>query len=201
VSDRPPPWASVADIGQFGLETAAAVVERLLTMTRLAFARHPAGFRLPLLPATAESVQARQLRAEAERLIDLYAEWTRSLVQVAVDATNTDRAVPDRLSVGPVAPGGSTGATVWLHVLDGPAAAPIRLMASNLIAHHGGSIPASAVSFTPPTLDTTSPRSREEVALRVRIPEDAAPGPYHGHILAVGMPEVCLEVLLEVLDE
>ena len=104
MSDLPPPWASVADIGQLGLDTAAAVVERLLTLTRLTITRQPGGLTVPLLPATGDGVDARRVRAEAERLIDLYAEWTRSLVQAAVDAADPDRPAGEKLSLGPAPP-------------------------------------------------------------------------------------------------
>ena len=52
MSDLPPPWASAADIGQLGIETATKVVERLMTLTRLTLSRQPGGLTLPLLPAT-----------------------------------------------------------------------------------------------------------------------------------------------------
>jgi hypothetical protein len=199
MTDLPPPWASVADIGQLGLETAAKVVERLMAVTRLTLSRQPGGLTFPLLPATGDGVEARRLRAEAERLIDLYADWTRSLVQAAVDAADVGRPTPQRLSLGPVGPATTAEACVWLHVLDGPAAGPTTLRATDLIAHHGGVIPSDAVQFDPARLDTASPRTSREVAVRVTVPPGAAPGPYHGHILAAGLPEVFLELRLDVL--
>jgi hypothetical protein len=198
MSDVPPPWASVADIGQLGLETAAKVVERLMTLTRLTLSRQPGGLTFPLLPATSESVEARRLRAEAERLIDLYADWTRSLVQAAVDAADVSRATPERLILGPVDPAATAEACVWLHVLDGPAAGPATLRATDLIAHHGGVIPSGAVRFDPAHLDTASPRTSREVTVRATAPSGAAPGPYYGHILAAGLPEVSLELCVDV---
>lgn len=198
MSDLPPPWASVADIGQLGFETAATVVERLMALTRLTLSRQPHGLTFPLLPATGDGVEARRLRAEAERLIDLYADWTRSLVQAAVDAADGSRAAPERLALGPVEPGAAADAYVWLHILDGPAAGPTTLRATDLTAHHGGVIPAGAVRFDPASLDTASPRTSREVTVRVTVPPGATPGLYHGHILAVGIPEVSLELRLHV---
>ena len=127
MSDLPPAWASVADIGKLGLDTAAAVVERLLTLTRLTITKQPGGLTIPLLPATGDGMDARRVRAEAERLIDLYAEWTRSLVQAAVDAADPDRPPGEKLSLGPAPPDSSTQAIIWLHVLDGPAAGTTHL--------------------------------------------------------------------------
>ncbi len=200
MSDLPPSWASVADIGQLGLDTAAAVVERLLTLTRLTITRQPGGLTIPLLPATGDGLDARRVRAEAERLIDLYAEWTRSLVQAAVDAADPDRPPGEKLSLGPAPPDSSTQASIWLHVLDGPAAGTTVLRATDLVAHHGGAISGAAIRFEPPALDATSPRTSQAVTVLVDVPPGVAAGPYHGHILATGVPEVCLEVTLDVVE-
>jgi hypothetical protein len=201
MSDLPPPWASVADIGQLGLDTAAAVVERLLRLTRLTITRQPGGLTVPLLPATGEGLDARRVRAEAERLIDLYAEWTRSLVQAAVDAADPERPAGEKLSLGPAPPDTSTQATIWLHVLDGPAAGTTLLRSTDLVAHHGGAISGAAIRFEPPALDATSPQTSQAVTVLVDVPPGVAAGPYHGHILATGVPEVCLEVTLDVVEQ
>jgi hypothetical protein len=198
MSELPPPWASVADIGQLGLETAATVVERLLTLTRLTLSPQAVGLPFPLLSATRDGVDARRMRAEAERLIDLYADWTRALVQAAVDAADGGRPAGEGLSLGPVEPGGSAEASVWLHLLEGPAAGMTTLRATDLVAHHGGAIPSAAVHFDPASLDTAKPRTSQQVVVGLTVPQGTAPGPYHGHILATGVPEVSLPLRVDV---
>jgi hypothetical protein len=198
MTELPPPWASVADIGQLGLETAATVVERLLTLTRLTLSPQAVGLPFPLLSATRDGVDARRMRAEAERLIDLYADWTRALVQAAVDAADGGRPAGEGLSLGPVEPGGSAEASVWLHLLEGPAAGMTTLRATDLVAHHGGAIPSAAVRFDPASLDTANPRTSQQVVVGLTVPQGTAPGPYHGHILAIGVPEVSLPLRVDV---
>jgi hypothetical protein len=195
VSDVPPPWSAVADIGQLGIETAAAVVERLLSLTS-----EVGRTRLPLLPATPDGAEARQLRADAERLIDLYAEWTRTLVDAAVDLATPSNGTNgrDALVLGPVGQGRPVEGTVWLHVLDGPAADHATLRSTNLSAHHGGQIGAEAVSFDPPTVEVSAPRTTLDVRIRVTVPSGTPSGPYHGHVLVDGLPEVCLGLRVDV---
>jgi hypothetical protein len=197
MSDDPrPPWSSVADIGGLGIETAATVVERLLDLTR-----EVGGLRVPLLEATTDTAHARRLRANAERLIDLYADWTRSLVDATVDVAtpaNGSGNGSHALVLGPVAPGEEAADTLWLHFLDGPAADRATFQATDLSAHHGGRIPADEVSFDPPTLDAGTPRSKQQVEVRVTVPSGAVAGPYHGHVLVEGFPEVCLGLRVDV---
>jgi hypothetical protein len=191
---EPPPWLSIGDVGQLGLETAAAVVERLLHVTR-----QVGDLRLPLFPSGPDPAATRRLRADAERLIDLYAEWTRLLVEVSLDGAAPTRS-PDVLTLGPVAPAGTAQATVWFHVLDGPGAGPATLRATDLTAHDGSRVLARAVGFDPPALPTGSPRTSHEVAVRVSVPRRTRPGLYHGHLLAAGLAEVSLPVRLTVDD-
>ena len=196
MSDPPPPWSSVTDIGGLGIETAATVVERLLSLTR-----EVGGLRVPLLEATTDTAQARRLRANAERLIDLYADWTRSLVDAAVDvATPANGSGSDghALVLGPVKPGEEVADTLWLHFLDGPAAGLAAFQATDLSAHHGGRIGSDAVSFDPATLEASAPRTKRQVEVRVSVPRDAVTGPYHGHVLVEGLPEVCLGLRVDV---
>jgi hypothetical protein len=192
--------AAMADIGQFGLEAAAAVVERILDLSRAGGSP-----RVPLLPA-AESPertrQIRRLRADVERLIESYAEWTRTLVEGAIDlaargeASNGSR--PDSLQLGPARPGDEASGDAWMHFLDGPAAGVAALTATDLTCHNGSVVPSALVVFDPPAIDSAAARTSHAVRVRVRVPPDARPGPHLGHILAFGLPEVSLALRLDV---
>jgi hypothetical protein len=199
VTDRPPPWSSVSDVGKLGLETAAAVVERLLAVTRLSWPRQSGAPSFFFLPASVDGSDSRRMRADAERLIDLYAEWARALVDAAAEAAHPNGGSPDRLLIGPVAPDTSVKTTVWLHTLDGPATGPARLVATDLVAHHGGSIPSGTIQFDPAIIDGRSPRTSTEVTVLAAVPPETSPGPYHGHILADGLPELSLPLCVEVI--
>ena len=203
---------AMADVQRAGLETAAAVVERMLELGRQS-ARAPFPLHLP-----AEAVggvngdrddaareggrEARRLRADAERLLELWGESMRVLLDVVADAAEAGAdgagGAADRLSLGPVSPGARATGRAWLHVLDGPPAQPARLTATPFSAHDGAAIDAQAASFEPPLLETFALRSSQEISLTVQVPEGSEPGVYHGHVLATGLPEVALAVRIEV---
>lgn len=203
---------AMADVQRAGLETAAAVVERMLELGRQS-TRAPFPLHLP-----AEAVggvngdredagreggrEARRLRADAERLLELWGESMRVLLDVVADAAETraDGAgdAAGWLSLGPVPPGAQATGRAWLHVLDGPPAQPARLTATPFSAHDGAAIDAQAASFEPPLLETFALRSSQEISMTVQVPEGSEPGVYHGHVLASGLPEVALAVRIEV---
>ena len=117
------------DVARAGLEAAAAVVERMLELGRagasgieLPIPRNQEAPGPPVPPADGRTAGAsdpvdltkvsRRLRADAERLVELYASWTRALVD---GAANLAEAAMDR---GPRATGPYEGA-----LRLGPAAA------------------------------------------------------------------------------
>lgn len=217
------------DVAVLGLEAAAAVVERMLALGRQA----AAGIQVPFppngeplfgaaatdeaqptsagdMPAEAPSPaqQARRLRADADRLVEAYATWTRMLVDGAASLVEQAAGSGERSSgggggaalvIGPVAAGGTSTASAWLHVLDGPPALPAPLHATALVAHDGGQLPATAVAFDPPVLDTAVARSTHEIRVTVAVPPGTPGGRYHGHLLAAGLEEVALAVRVEVV--
>ena len=200
---------AMADVQRAGLETAAAVVERMLELGRQS-ARAPFPLHLPAEAVGGENGdrddaaregdrEARRLRADAERLLELWGESMRVLLDVVADAAEAGvDGAADRRSLGPVSPGARATGRAWLHVLDGPPAQPARLTATPFSAHDGAAIDAQAVSFEPPLLETFALRSSQEISLTVQVPEGSEPGVYHGHVLATGLPEVALAVRIEV---
>jgi hypothetical protein len=164
----------------------------------------------PAAGADAETDRAREvrrLRADGERLLEWWGEWMRVLLDAAVDgaeAAVAEREVAKRedppLRLGPVKAGHSASGRAWVHILDGPPAPRARLRATALTAHDGATIEAKAASFEPPMLDSFDLRSSHELGVAVAVPDGTRPGIYHGHILAVGLPEVSLAVRLEVTE-
>lgn len=151
--------------------------------------------------------EVRRLRADGERLLEWWGEWMRVLLDTAVDgaeagAAEREAATPQDLPLrlGPVKAGHPASGKAWVHILDGPPGPPARLNATVLTAHHGGTIQAPAASFEPPMLDSFDLRSSHELVVTVAVPAGTRPGIYHGHILAVGLPEVSLAVSLEVTE-
>jgi hypothetical protein len=151
--------------------------------------------------------EVRRLRADGERLLEWWGEWMRVLLDAAVDGAEAGigereaAAREDRpLRLGPVKAGHRASGQAWVHILDGPPGPPARLSATALTAHDGSTIEARAASFEPPTLDSFDLRSTHELVVAVAVPAGTRPGAYHGHMLAVGLPEVSLAVCLEVTE-
>ncbi len=196
----------VSEIGELGLRAAGAVIEQMLTLSRqLTESRFPVAPLEGMGETTAREPgdrrrDLRHLRADAERLIELYGEWTRTLLDSA--ATLADGGGPERTDVlvfaGAVA-GEEATATAYLHVLEGPVAPDARLHAGVLVAHDGSTVPGVAVSFDPAAVDTSSPQRTDAVVVVVAVPEGTPAGVYHGHVLAEGLPEICLPLRLEVV--
>lgn len=201
---------AMVDIGQLGLEMASAVVERVLDTgfdawrgfssnggPDGAFSARRAG------PAPDRHKELRRLRADADRLMEVYAEWMRSWVDGLLDLVTErpgSRSQPDALAMGPVAPGGASSAGVWLHLLDGPGAGVAALRSSELTRHDGRTVSSACVTFEPPALDTSAARTSHEVRVTVTLPPDVAAGVYHGHVLVSGLDEVWLPMRVEVKE-
>lgn len=208
---------AMGEVQRAGLKAAASVVERILELGRHG-ARMPYSFHLPAQPvdgadsngADAEAERARdvrRLRADGERLLEWWGEWMRVLLDAAVDGAEAgvaEREAPKRedqpLRLGPVKAGHLASGRAWVHILDGPPGPPARLSATALTAHDGGAIEAQAATFEPRMLDSFDLRSSHELGVTVAVPAGTRPGIYHGHILAVGLPEVSLTVRLEVTE-
>ena len=203
---------AMAEVQRAGLEAASTVVERMLELGRLG-TRGPFPFPLPADPTAGSNGERRsdddperdmrRLRGDAERMLELWGEWMRLLLDAAADSAEVALGPPsrggaDRLSLGPAKPGGSVSGRTWLHVLDGPPTAPARLTATALTAADGSTIDPGAIAFEPAVLGTFDLRSSQEIVVTVDLPEGIAPGPYHGHILATGLPELSLPVRIEV---
>lgn len=205
------PFARIRDLG---LETAAEVVERMLEL-----GHQMADLRIPLLPAgrgdggggggggdedaadPEATGQLRRLRADADRLIDLYGDWSRTLLDSVMDMASQGRGAAresvDALVLGPVSPGDEAVATAWLHLLDGaPATATMR--ATDLTRHDGKVVAAAHIHATPAAVERTAPGASVELTVAVVVPADAEPGTYRGHLLATGLPDVALAMRLEV---
>ena len=194
---------ALADTPRAGLEAAATVIDRLL-----ALGRQGPGPR-PLIPwdggdtaangsAVDRRVQLRRARADAERTLDAYGDWARQLLDAVFGLAEGD-GPPDVVVLGPGPAGATLEVDLWLHAPPGrlTALAPLRI--TELTAHDGATIPATAVTFEPAALapdgnGSTAPATR----VRLPVPVDTSAGTYHGHVLATGLPEVALEVRAEV---
>jgi hypothetical protein len=148
-----------------------------------------------------------QLRAAVARTIDVYADLFRRTLELYADVVegalrSNGAGTPEADGSGAeVALAGSPGteavAVVWIHNSSTAPVDAIALRMTDLTAHDGARIAASAASFAPPCLDVGPARSRSS-SLSVRVPHSAARGTYVGHVLATGLPGTRLGVCLVV---
>jgi hypothetical protein len=141
------------------------------------------------------------MRAAVARAIDLYADLFREtftlyadVVELAVRGPRTTVAV--ELSG---LPGAEAAAPVWIHNTTQAPLEAIALRITDLAAHDGSNVTAAVASFAPAEFDVPAGTSAS-ATLAIAVPPAAAPGAYHGHVLAAGLPAVSVPVRL-LVDE
>jgi hypothetical protein len=149
-----------------------------------------------------------QMRSAVARAIDLYADLLGETFALYADALEQvlrpgNGSRPGRSSGGgaPVVltgtPGQEATATVWLHNAASSPLVAAELRMTSLTAHDGGTLGELGCVFSPQALDVAAGSSAAAV-VSVRVPADAAPGAYHGLVLASGAPAASVPVLLTV---
>ena len=148
-----------------------------------------------------------QLRAAVARTIDVYADLFRHTLELYADVVESvlrsnGAGAPGADASGAevvlaASPGAEAVAVVWIHNSSTAPVDAVALRMTDLTAHDGARIAASAAAFVPGRLDV-GPASSRSSSLSVRVPHAAAPGTYVGHVLATGLPETRLGVCLVV---
>jgi hypothetical protein len=154
-------------------------------------------------PANGHEPDLAQLRIIVARALDLYSDLVRRSFEGYADLLDqTLRSRGVQLDSGPGglltlqgAAGVRATATVWMHNTTAqPTSAEPRL--TDLVSHDGRTVPASAGRFQPTVL-TIGPGASTSATVEVALGH-VAPGVYHGHVLASGLPDVALPVRLLV---
>jgi hypothetical protein len=169
----------VADVQQFGLFSAAAVVDRYTALVDHATRQEP------VIPGQDPGdLGAAALVDGAGRLVDTGLAVLDDLISVLARAVRPGPpAVPDELVLPAAAPGTCSEVSVWVH---NPTASPVRqvrLRATSLVSTTGV-IPADAVAFSPELLSVVEPGAAGELRLRVTVPEDQPTGAYQALVLS-----------------
>jgi hypothetical protein len=148
-----------------------------------------------------------QLRAAVARTIDVYADLFRRTLELYADVvesvlrSNGSQAPAPDGTGAEIRLAGAAGteavAVVWIHNSTTAAVGDVALRMTDLTAHDGARIAASAAAFAPASLHVGPAASRSS-SLSVRVPGSAAPGTYVGHVLATGLPGTSLDVRLVV---
>jgi hypothetical protein len=193
------PWASVFDpeinmraIGEIqarGFRAASEVVDRL---TRAAKTGAAPGEQQPGFDEEDRNAHS---PPDVDRVVEMGQKMLGQLVQAlrgtscTADAAAAFDLAADhssgRITVEAAAGSVTAAAEVWLHNPGSTDLGKVLLRCSDLLAHDGAVIPASAVRFEPDTVPMPARCSRG-VTMEIDLVGDPRPGRYHGTLLADG---------------
>ncbi|WP_328520545.1 hypothetical protein [Kribbella sp. NBC_00359] len=186
---------------------ATAVFEELLAGTKGAALLQPDGAREGPTPDNPrhDGVRFAQMRAVIARTFDVYSTLFLQSVDLLEDLLQEglSTALPEASSVAAssLVLAGSRGdrpaARLWICNSTNLPATNVVVWMTDLTAHHGAIIRARNGAVAPDAL-TVPAGGIEPAGLTVAIPDDAAAGVYHGHVLAVGLPDASLPLRLVV---
>lgn len=184
----------VGDVQRFGLLSAATIVERYIETVDRALAGQSLTPGPPDRPDEGWLVDGASRVARAgTRVLDTIANLVANGAGQSADTTR-----PERLLLPATVPGSSSEVSLWIH---NPTPAPvtgIHLHVTALASPTGSSIPSDALSWSPRTVELLAASSRQEVRLRVDVPEAQPVGLYHGLVLSAAAPSEPLALRLEV---
>lgn len=184
----------IGDVQRFGLLSAATVVERYIETVDRALAGHSLAPGSPDQPDDGWLVDgAARVSQAGSHVLDAIATAIANGGGQGVGTTD-----PERLVLPATQPGSSSEVSLWIHH---PTPAPVTglgLHVTALTSATGTTIPSGAVSWTPLGVELLAASSRQEVRLRVDVPEELPEGLYHGLVLSALAPSEPLALCLEV---
>jgi hypothetical protein len=199
------PWASVFDpeinmravtaIQTRGFRAASEVVNRLVQIAN----GNPARDDEPSEPPGESSPDVSAFLALWERLLrqvtgPVGGAGPTPAGVTTLDLGNTESRQAVCLQAG--VPGEAVS-EVWLHNGGHDDLGGVRLRCSDLLAHDGMLVDASAVRFDPDVV-TMPARSSRGVRVKAVVAEDVRPCIYRGMLLVDGHPDAWLPVVLEI---
>jgi len=195
------PTPLLSDLQRLGFDTASQVVKGYLDL--LGRERPPR----PAEPVNGQEPSFAQLRVNVARALDLYGELIRRSFEGYADmmerglrvaglrlgAEGSDGDAP--LTLHADRPGVLAVGTVWIHNTTAePASVELRL--TDLTAHDGTVVQSGSGTFVPQGV-TATPGNPASARLEILL-GGVAPGVYHGHVMARGLPDEALPVRLVI---
>ena len=183
----------LGEIQRMGLDAATRLLDRFVDGDRAASSGRD-GRERPLFGAERAvdgdfATELRDLRAGAERFVDLMAEATKRVIDAGVGVV----AAPTRES----------SARIVIATLDGVGTAELtipaggtRLIVGELRSHDGRALADASVRSQ--IIGITGQRTR--VVVRVDVPRGTEPGVYHGVAVAEGLVEFSIPVTVHVAE-
>lgn len=190
------PGPLLTELQRLGFDTAEQVIKGYVDL--LGLERQPSSAD----PSNGHEPGFTQLRVNVARALDLYGELVRrsfegyaDLLERGLRLGGVRLGAEDEspLTVRAAAAADRASGTVWVHnTTDRPTSVELRL--TDLTAHDGAVVRSCRGCFTP-TAVTAAPGGSASARLEIRL-DGAAPGVYHGHVLAGGQPDGALPVRL-----
>ncbi len=158
---------------------------------------HPAG-RLHQGPKRGDP--ARRFRADIERALDLAFDAVADVGDLIGEAWKSLSQSPaeDALVLGPLRPGNTGSATLWIHNLSPQEVNDLIPRLTDLVRHDGRTLNDRHVAFEPSVIGAISPGGSRELQLAVDVSAESLPGRYFGSILVSGLPSARMPVTLVI---
>ncbi len=168
---------ALGDLWQFGLDTTRSMAQRVEELY--------AGLASGRAPLQGIDDELRQLRIDLERAVDLSVDVFDRLVHVARHVEGRDDAGPavaEEVAIS-AAPGARGRAAIWVHNVSAEEQCAPDLRCGPLTMFDGTALPDAGVHLVNSAIPIAANNSRQ-LDLVVDVPGDAAPGVYHGLVLA-----------------
>lgn len=181
----------IGDVQRFGFLSAATVIDRYTGMVDRAIA---AGHGAPGVSLPDDNGA---LVDRAARLAEAYLRVVDATAALATGPGEDGLSV-ERITLPASRPASRAETSIWVHNPTREAASCLHLEVTELVSSAGVSIPARAVSLSPPMIDRLHPSASREVRLRVDVPGGQSPGFYHGLVLISAAPDEPIGIRLEI---
>lgn len=146
----------------------------------------------------------RNMQADMQQATDSYLSLMNQFTETSLKFFDTTRwwqppaEGKDDLLVPRVAAGGRASARLWLHNTTATAASGLRPWCPGLTSAGGATLATTALTCQPERIERLEAGASSEVLVTVAVPDDAAPGTYHGQLLVDGLPDLAFAVRVPV---
>ncbi|MEA2566774.1 MAG: geranylgeranyl diphosphate synthase, type [Actinomycetota bacterium] len=194
------------EVQRLALDTARAVADRLGEMFQRFRREGPEGADGEEQRVDRTDPAFRRLEGAAERAFDACLRLLGSVDELAapllargLSGLSRSEGGADSLILPQAGPAGRSSARLWLHNTTAAGVQALRPWTPGLYTDTGRTLPATAIEFSPLTIQRLDADQTEEILVVADIPAGAHHGVYHGQILVENLPDVAFPLVLEVV--
>jgi geranylgeranyl diphosphate synthase type II len=133
-------------------------------------------------------------------VLDSLDDLTAPLLARGLSGLSRTEGGADSLILPEAGPGGRSSARLWIHNTTATSVQALRPWTPGLYTDTGRMLPASAIDFSPLSIQRLGADGTEELLVVADIPAGAHHGVYHGQILVENLPDVAFPLVLEVVS-